>query len=108
MLSRHFGMLMDRISQRLNQLQDQVTASQARSYDQYGNAIANADSEIRRMKAILQRMDDLDEEFDKIKRIRDIVKEYRSRVEGIDARLERLSLSGSGGGGGGGGGRRRR
>lgn len=67
--------------------------------------MANTDSEIRRMKAILARMDDLDDEFEKIKRIRDIVKNYRSRVESIDARLERLSLSG---GGGGGGGRRRR
>lgn len=68
--------------------------------------MANADTEIRRVKAILQKMDDLEIDFERIKRIRDAVKHYRNRVESLDARLERLSL-GSGGGGGGGRSRRR-
>lgn len=54
------------------------------------------------MRQILAKMDDLEADFEKMSRIRDAVRRYRSQVETLDARLERLSL-----GGGGGRGRRR-
>jgi len=46
-----------------------------------------ADVEIARFRAILQQIDELEMEFDKIKRIREIVRGFRARVEHMDRRL---------------------
>ena len=46
-----------------------------------------ADAEIARFHAILQQIDELDNEFDKIKRIREIVRGFRARVEHLERRL---------------------
>lgn len=46
-----------------------------------------ADAEIARFRAILQQIDELETEFEKIKRIRDIVRGWRARVEGMERRL---------------------
>lgn len=46
-----------------------------------------ADAEIARFRAILQQIDELEMEFDKIKRIREIVRGFRARVEHMDRRL---------------------
>lgn len=53
------------------------------------NTIANADAEIARFKEIMRQIDELEMEFDKVRHIRDIVKAYRSRVEGISNKLGR-------------------
>ena len=53
------------------------------------NSIANADAEIARFKEIMRQIDELEMEFDKVRHIRDIVKAYRGRVEGISAKLNR-------------------
>lgn len=46
-----------------------------------------ADAEIARFRAILHQIDELETEFDKIKRIREIVRGFRARVEHLDRRL---------------------
>jgi len=46
-----------------------------------------ADAEIARFRAILHRIDELETEFDKIRRIRDIVRSFRARVEQMERRL---------------------
>ena len=46
-----------------------------------------ADAEIARFRAILQQIDDLETEFEKIKRIREIVRTFRARVEQMERRL---------------------
>ena len=56
-------------------------------YDRAGNAIQMADQEIARFRAILQQIDELETEFDKIKRIREIVRSFRARVEQMERRL---------------------
>lgn len=56
-------------------------------YDRAGNAIQMADQEIARFRALLQQIDELETEFEKIKRIREIVRGFRARVEQMEARL---------------------
>ncbi|TKA27624.1 hypothetical protein B0A50_04456 [Salinomyces thailandicus] len=76
LLSRHFD--------RLNRATEIATQAQ---YDRAGNAIQAADAEIARFRAILQQIDELETEFDKIKRIREIVRGFRARVEHLESRL---------------------
>lgn len=53
--------------------------------------IADADAEIARVRRIIASIDELELEFEKIKRIRDIVKGFRARVESLDHRLDQAS-----------------
>lgn len=50
-------------------------------------SVAQADAEIARFRAILAQIDELETEFDKIRRIREIVRAYRARVEALGRRL---------------------
>lgn len=43
------------------------------------------------MREILASIDELETEFDKIRRIRDIVKGFRARVESLDNRLDQAA-----------------
>lgn len=61
------------------------------TYDRAGNVISDADAEIARTRSILASIDDLENEFTKIARIRDIVKGFRARIEGYDHRLDQAS-----------------
>lgn len=69
---------------KLNHMTEIATDAQV---DRAGNAIQMADREIARFRALLQQIDDLETEFDKIKRIREIVRGFRARVEQMEARL---------------------
>ena len=51
--------------------------------------IREADREIDRMRELLGQIDELEVEFDKVRRIRDIVKGFRGRVEGLERRIRR-------------------
>ena len=51
--------------------------------------IQNADAEIARMRRIIGEIDALEEEFDKIKHIRDVIKRLRARADDVEARLDR-------------------
>jgi hypothetical protein len=71
------------------QLTEQTQFSTQMQYDRAGNVIGDADAEIARMRAILKQLDDLETEFDKVTRIRDVVKSLRSRVEDLDKRVSK-------------------
>lgn len=51
--------------------------------------MAAADAEIARFREILRQVDEMEVELDKVRHIRDIVKGYRSRVEGLERRMDR-------------------
>ena len=46
-----------------------------------------ADVEIARFREILRQIDELQMEFDKVRRIGEIVKGFRARVEALDRRI---------------------
>ncbi|KAK4508005.1 hypothetical protein PRZ48_001740 [Zasmidium cellare] len=87
LLSRHFDRVMQAISQRLEQLNQATERATQAQYDRSGNAIQMADAEIARFRNILHQIDELETEFDKIKRIREIVRGFRSRVEHLERRI---------------------
>lgn len=71
-------------SLQLNRATEIATQTQ---FDRAGNVIEMADAEIARFRLILQQIDDLETEFDKIRRIREIVRSFRARVEQLERRL---------------------
>ncbi|KAK3064520.1 hypothetical protein LTR53_018465, partial [Teratosphaeriaceae sp. CCFEE 6253] len=72
LLSRHFDRIMQAIAQRLEQLNHATEIATQVQHDRAGNAIQMADAEIAHFRAILRQIDELETEFDKIKRIREI------------------------------------
>ncbi|KAI9878151.1 MAG: hypothetical protein M1830_001758 [Pleopsidium flavum] len=90
-LGYHFDRLMQAIQGRVEALTQQTQISTQAQYDRAGNAIAIADAEIARFRSILQQIDELEVEFDKVRHIRDIVKGFRARVEGLEKRVDRGS-----------------
>ncbi|KAK0829316.1 hypothetical protein LTR73_004260 [Friedmanniomyces endolithicus] len=87
LLSRHFDRVMGAIGQRLEQLNHATETATRAQYDRAGNALRVADAEIARFRAILQQIDDLEMELEKIGRIREIVRGFRARVEQMERRL---------------------
>lgn len=70
----------------LNRATELATAAQgARGAD----ALAVADAEIARFRALLRQIDELEAEFEKIGRIREMVRGFRARVEAMERRVER-------------------
>jgi len=70
----------------LNRATELATAGQsARGAD----GLAAADAEIARFRALLAQIDELELEFEKIARIREIVRGFRARVEGLERRVGR-------------------
>lgn len=88
-LSNHFDRLMAAIQQRWTALYAQTQTATQVQYDRAGNVIGNADAEMARMHAILNQITELQNEFEKIKRIGEIVKAFRSRIEQLDRRVGR-------------------
>ncbi|GAB1744818.1 hypothetical protein NU219Hw_g2737t1 [Hortaea werneckii] len=87
MLAQHFDRVMQAIAQRLDQLNRATESATQTQYDRAGHAIQLADAEIARFRAILHQIDELETEFEKIQRIREIVRGFRARVEHLDRRL---------------------
>lgn len=87
-LTRHFDQLMQQISERLDYLSEQSQLVAQQQYDRAGNAIEMADAEIARLNDIMRQMDELEDDFDRIKHIRDIVRTYRQRVDQMERSLE--------------------
>jgi hypothetical protein len=55
--------------------------------DRSANALRRADAEIARFRQIMHQIDQLETEFEKLKRIREIVRSWRARVEEMERRL---------------------
>lgn len=91
-LVQYFDNIMARIGARLDGLQQQVDqASQATNYAA-DMAYEVAEMEAQRLNDALAMMDELDAEWDKVARLKDIVSRYRARVE---QREKDLNKSGS-------------
>ncbi|KAL6710783.1 hypothetical protein ACN47E_007840 [Coniothyrium glycines] len=86
-LSAHFDRLMCSIQQRWQYLTQQTQTATQVQYDRAGNAIHMADAEIARFRAILREIDELQVEFDKVRRIGEIVKGFKARVAHLDRRI---------------------
>jgi hypothetical protein len=69
------------------QLTQQTQTATQIQYDRAGNAIHTADAEIARFRALLREIDELQVEFDKVRRIGEIVKGFKSRVDRLDRRM---------------------
>jgi hypothetical protein len=87
-LTRHFDQLMRQITERIDYLSEQSQLVTQQQYDRAGNAIEIADAEIARLNDILRQIDELENDFDRIKHIRDIVRSYRQRVEQLDRQVD--------------------
>jgi hypothetical protein len=86
-LSAHFDRLMYSIQQRWQYLTQQTQTATQMQYDRAGNAMQMADAEIARFRAILREIDELQVEFDKVRRIGEIVKSFKARVDRLDRRI---------------------
>ena len=71
----------------LLQLYQQTQTATQVQYDRAGNAIEMADAEIARFQEVLRQIDELQVEWDKVRRIGEIVKAFRARVEALDRRV---------------------
>ncbi|KAL3426580.1 hypothetical protein PVAG01_00089 [Phlyctema vagabunda] len=92
-LGRHFDRLLQQIQARLDWLSEQSATVAQQQYDRAGNAIAIADAEIARFHDILRQIDELELDFDRIRHIRDIVRQYRARIEEMETRVEHSGSS---------------
>ncbi|KAL3473486.1 hypothetical protein BJX99DRAFT_261273 [Aspergillus californicus] len=90
-LSHQLDGLQQQIQNRLEYLEEQMQISIQNSYDRAGNVIRNADAEIARTHSILASIDELETELAKIGHIREIVRAYRGRIEGLDQRLDQAA-----------------
>ncbi|KAI1124263.1 hypothetical protein F5Y10DRAFT_269251 [Nemania abortiva] len=92
-LSRHLDRLMQQIQVRIEYLSEQSSIVTMQQYDRAGNLVDNADAEIARFQDIMSQIDELEVDFDRIAHIRDIVRDYRHRVEQLERELEHSSTS---------------
>jgi hypothetical protein len=69
------------------QLTQQTQTATQVQYDRAGNAMQIADAEIARFRSILREIDELQVEFDKVRRIGEIVKGFKARVDYLDRRF---------------------
>ncbi|KAE8350367.1 hypothetical protein BDV28DRAFT_40436 [Aspergillus coremiiformis] len=90
-LSHQLDALQEQIRSRIDYLEGQMQLSIQNTYDRAGNVIRNADAEIARTRSILASLDELENEMAKIGHIREIVKAYRGRIEGLDQRLDQAA-----------------
>ncbi|KAI1161460.1 hypothetical protein F5B18DRAFT_446137 [Nemania serpens] len=92
-LSRHLDRLMQQIQARIEYLSEQSSIVTMQQYDRAGHLVDNADAEIARFQDIMTQIDELEVDFDRIAHIRDIVRDYRQRVEQLERELEHSATS---------------
>jgi hypothetical protein len=92
-LGRYFDRLMGNIEHNIQYLSEQAQMFTQVQYDRAGNIIDGADEEIARYTAILRQLDELEVDFDRIAHIKEIVKQYRSRVEELEKDLDNSGSS---------------
>ncbi|KAI0602587.1 hypothetical protein F4775DRAFT_145490 [Biscogniauxia sp. FL1348] len=92
-LSRHLDRLLQQIQERIEYLSEQSSIVTMQQYDRAGNLVDNADAEIARFQNIMSQIDELEVDFDRIAHIKEIVRDYRQRVENLERELEHSSTS---------------
>ncbi|KAK6537747.1 hypothetical protein TWF694_010661 [Orbilia ellipsospora] len=71
------------------QLSEQTQISTQQSHRQHMSAVDKATAEIERFREILHQIDELELEFDRIRRIQEIVSNFKTRVATLERRLGR-------------------
>ncbi|KAK9379889.1 uncharacterized protein V2V93DRAFT_372609 [Kockiozyma suomiensis] len=79
-MSSKFESMINDISARMNILIQQTCESSDKHHEQCVSISNDAAWEIERLKLVMEKCDDLDLEFAKIKRISEIVKEFKRRI----------------------------
>ncbi|KAI1437031.1 hypothetical protein GGR50DRAFT_160436 [Xylaria sp. CBS 124048] len=92
-LSRHLDHVMQQLQLRIEYLSEQSAIVTMQQYDRAGNLLDNADAEIARFQEIMIQIEELELDFDRIVHIRDIVRDYRGRVERLDRELDQSRSS---------------
>ncbi|GAM89623.1 hypothetical protein ANO11243_076620 [Dothideomycetidae sp. 11243] len=87
LLSAHFDRVMLGIQQHLQLLNQQTQMAMQRQAQLVYMSSAQADLEIARFRSILAQIDELETEFDKIRRIREIVYGFRARIDALARRI---------------------
>ncbi|KAJ4298695.1 hypothetical protein N0V88_003727 [Collariella sp. IMI 366227] len=87
-LGRHFDHIMQSLAERLEYLTEQAQIVTLNVYDRAGNLIDNADVEIQRYHDLMEQIDELELDYDRIAQIREIVRGYRQRTEALERELE--------------------
>lgn len=87
LLSHHFDRLLYSIQQRYQQLHIQCQQATAAQQTRAQGVMEDADAQIARFEEILRQIDEVSLEFQKIKRIGEIVKSFRARVEALERRI---------------------
>ncbi|KAI5809885.1 hypothetical protein DFH27DRAFT_476267 [Peziza echinospora] len=88
-LSNHFDGLMSAITTRVQNLSEQTRVSTQATHKRSTQAVDRATIEIETLRDILRQCDELETEFLKIKRLGEMVKGFRKRVEGLEKRVGR-------------------
>lgn len=94
-LEVYFERVMSHIQQQLQYLTDQTQAATQAVFDQSNQMLVDADAEIARFTMINQQIDELELDFDRIAHIREIVHEFRQRIEDVEHELEHSQPSSS-------------
>lgn len=92
-LGRYFDRLMANLEANIQHLSEQAQMFTQVQYDRAGNVIGGADAEIARYMRILQQLDELEMDFDRIANVKDIVKGYRARVEELEKSIDSAGSS---------------
>lgn len=92
-LGRYFDRLMANLEQNIQYLSEQAQMFTQVQYDRAGNIIDGADAEIERYTQILQQLDELEMDFDRIANVKEIVKGYKARVADLEKSLESSGTS---------------
>lgn len=77
------------IQQRLAALHRATELATSAQHRRGADALAAADAEIARFRALLGQIEELEGEFEKIMRVREIVRGWRARVEAMERRVGR-------------------
>ncbi|KAF1808770.1 hypothetical protein P152DRAFT_468795 [Eremomyces bilateralis CBS 781.70] len=88
-LSAHLDRVIHEIQRRWAALHAQTQQATQLQYDRAGNVVGDADAAIEQFQQLCDQIEELQMEFEKIKRIGEIVKGYRARVEALDRRVGR-------------------
>ncbi|EXJ72263.1 uncharacterized protein A1O5_04767 [Cladophialophora psammophila CBS 110553] len=98
-LYAHLENVMRSIQRRIAELEDATAQSVRNSSSRAGNTVQNADNEIARMRRIITEIDNLEQQFEQLGRVRDKIKAIRNNVDELSERLDRSRPSGHSAGG---------
>ncbi|KAF8435265.1 hypothetical protein BGX38DRAFT_1069392, partial [Terfezia claveryi] len=88
-LSMHFDGLMAAITARVQALSEQTRTSTQATHHRSSHVVDRATVEIETLRDILRQCDELETEFLKIKRLGEMVKGFRKRVETLEKKMGR-------------------